>query len=106
MFGKFGRNKARRKAIKTYKDGIAHADARRYEKAIANYSNVVDMRQAPLDVRAMARLNRALVYSVQGDIPTACNELTIVIHDEAASDAVKNSAREKLKRLKKRNSAK
>ncbi|MEE3370655.1 MAG: hypothetical protein VX346_15050 [Planctomycetota bacterium] len=105
MFGKFGRNMARRKAIKTYKDGIVHADARRFDKAIANYSTVVDMRQAPLDVRAMARLNRALVYSVQGDIPTARNELTIVIHDEAAPDSVKNSAREKLKRLEKRNSA-
>ena len=105
MFGKFGRNMARRKAIKTYKDGLAHANAHRYDKAIANYSTVVDMRQAPLDIQSMARLNRALVYAHQGDVSTAHKELTIVIHDEAAPDSVKTSAREKLKRMEKRTNA-
>ena len=102
MFGKFGQNKARRKAVKIYRRGLAYANANKYDDAVLDYSYVVDMRQAPLDVRSMARLNRALVYSLQGDADRAGKELTIVIHDDASPESVKTTARAKLKRLQRR----
>ena len=102
MLGKLGKNMARRKAVKIYRRGLAHANASRYDDAIAAYSSVVEMRQAPLDVRSMARLNRALVYSLQGNTDLAGKELTIVIHDDAAPESVKATAQEKLKRLERR----
>jgi len=102
MFGKLGKNMARRKAVKIYRRGLAHANAARYDDAIAAYSSVVEMRQGPLDVRSMARLNRALVYSLQGNADLAGKELTIVIYDDAAPDSVTATAQEKLKRLERR----
>lgn len=70
--------------------------------AIHEYTYVIDMPHAPEELRAMALFNRALVYAADNNPVVARRDLELVAAMETAPERVRNSAREKLKRIDRR----
>ncbi len=97
----FGVFTARGKAMSLYKHGMQKADQRDFEGAIVDYTTVVEMARAPGDVRAMALLNRALVYSRAHETEKAEKDLAAVLAMPEATAQVKAAAHEKIQRMKK-----
>lgn len=91
----------RGKAMAMYKRGMHKADQRDFDGAISDYTAVVETRQAPGDVRAMALLNRALVFSRAHEVEKAEKDLATVLAMPEASAQVKAAAQEKVQRMKK-----
>ena len=67
--------------------------------AIAEYSTVVDAKSTPLQLRAMALMNRAKAYSALKSHEKARADLVAVLELPKAPPAVKDAAREKLTRM-------
>lgn len=97
----FGSFSARGKAMTLYKRGMQKADRRDFEGAIDDYTTVIETRHAPGDVRAMALLNRALVYSRSHETVKAEKDLAAVLAMPEATSQVKSAAHEKVQRMKK-----
>ncbi len=95
----FGSLTPRGKAMSLYKDGIRKAEQRDLEGAIAAYSAVVEMSNAPGDVKAMALFNRSLAYSRTQDEEQAAKDLELVLAMEEATQQTKTAARERIKRM-------
>ena len=93
---------SRGKATKIYKRGMEKANQRDHEGAIEDYSLILEMSHAPLDVKAMARLNRALARSSMGDDGVAMRDLTILMSDDSIPANVKTAAQDKIKRINRR----
>lgn len=72
--------------------------------AIADYSAVIDNKDAPQDIRAMAYFNRALVYSKQSRDDIAQEDLQAVLDLPKAPANIVAAAKEKLARWEKRRS--
>jgi hypothetical protein len=66
---------------------------------VADYSTVVDARSTPLQLRAMALMNRAKAYSALKSNEKARADLIAVLALPKAPAAVKDAAREKLTRM-------
>ena len=96
MLGGFS---ARGKATSLYKLGIKRAGDRDTEGAISAYTDVIKMNRAPLDVRAMALLNRALAYSLLHDNEKAHVDLSAVMEIPQAPAQVIAAAKDKLHRM-------
>jgi hypothetical protein len=64
-----------------------------------DYSAVIDMPEAPADVRAMALYNRALLYAATNDVPRAVDDLNAVLAMTDPLRKVKSAARQKLDRM-------
>ena len=92
----------RGRALAAYRRGMEKAGERNLEGAIAEYSVVVEMKDAPEDVIAMALLNRALAYSRAHDDDKAGADLDRVLKMPAASRQVIHAAHEKLRRMQRR----
>jgi hypothetical protein len=101
MFGSFS---ARGKATALYKRGMQKAGDRDLEGAIEDYTAVIDLKGAPVDVIAMALLNRALAYSREHNDIKATVDLERVLAMPGATQQVIGAAREKLHRMKRRTS--
>lgn len=92
----------RGKATAIYKRGMKKANERDLEGAISEYSSLIDLAAAPADLKAMARLNRGLAYSMNRDYGRAEEDLQAVLAMRDAPAEVLETAREKLKRWKRR----
>jgi hypothetical protein len=101
LFGSFS---TRSKATALYKRGMHKASDRDLKGAIVDYTAVVEMKGAPHDVIAMALLNRALAYSREHDDERAAADLDRVLAMPDATAQVKDAAKEKLHRMKRRSS--
>ncbi|MGM0489265.1 MAG: hypothetical protein ACQESR_21210 [Planctomycetota bacterium] len=102
----FGNLTPRGRALAAYRRGMQRAGERDLEGAIVEYTMVVEMKDAPEDVIAMALLNRALAYSRAHDDDKAGADLDRVLHMPAASKQVLHAAHEKLHRMERRVSPK
>jgi hypothetical protein len=98
----FGGFSTRGKALAAYRRGMEKAGKRDLAGAIADYSEVVDMKGAPADVIAMALLNRALAFSRAHDDEKASEDLDRILRMDGASKQVIDAAHEKLRRMKRR----
>ena len=90
----------RGKAEAAYKKGMAKANARDHEGAITDYTAVIEMKNCPADLRAMAFLNRALSHSGLRDYTKAQKDLDVVLALPGAPEKVIEAARDKIKRMK------
>ena len=102
MFGPFRKKRLRDKALKMYKRGLEKAEDRNFDGAIADYTGILDMPQAPVDVKAMARFNRALAHSSNRKFALADEDLRAVLSAHDAPEQVKEAAKAKLSRLQRR----
>lgn len=102
MFGSLRKKMSRNKALKLYKRGLDKAEDRNLEGAISDYTLILDMAEAPRDVKAMARLNRALAHSSNRKYTLADQDLREVLSAQDAPEPVKEAARAKLSRIKRR----
>jgi hypothetical protein len=85
---------------------MAQAKRRDHEGALANYTAAIDLTDVPDDVKAMALYNRALVYVAAGDDSKGVDDLDSVLamDGEMRIVNVKTMARQKLDKMKSRNS--
>jgi len=102
MFGTLREKMSRKKALKIYKRGLDKAEMRDLDGAVSDYTLILDMPEAPRDVKAMARLNRALANSSSRKYALADQDLREVLSAPDAPEQVKEAARAKLTRLKRR----
>jgi len=89
----------RAKAMWLYRRGMIKAKLRDRAKAIADYTAVIEMAEAPADIRAMALYNRSLVYSGSRNDSGAIGDLEQLLDMEGAAEKVKTEARRKLLRM-------
>ncbi|MFW6169279.1 MAG: hypothetical protein ACODAD_02235 [Planctomycetota bacterium] len=98
----FGGLTARGRALAAYRRGMQKVGERDLEGAIVEYTIVVEMKDAPEDVVAMALLNRALAYSHAHQDDKAGVDLHRLLQMPAASTQVLHAAHEKLRRMQRR----
>lgn len=89
----------RGKALSHYRHGILLARKHDHPRAIDEYTAVIDMANAPRDVRAMALYNRALVHAASQHEAQAADDLRAVLAGDESPTNVKSAARQKLLRL-------
>ncbi len=75
------------------------AKLRDHASAIADYTSVIDMEDAPADIRAMALYNRSIVYTAIHSDSQAIYDLERLLEMEGATANVRNEARRKLVRI-------
>jgi hypothetical protein len=89
----------RKRAMAIYRRGLARANEHDVKGALADYSAVIEMDDAPADIRAMALYNRSVVHGANHDDVQAIGDLEMLLEMPAASAAVKTEARRKLLRM-------
>lgn len=89
-------------ALDHYKSGIVKAEKRDHDGAIEDYSMAIDHPAADDSLKSMALYNRALVLHVKEQNESAMADLERVIKMHSAHTKVKNEARSKLDRIRKR----
>lgn len=94
-----GRYSQRAKAMWLYRRGMIKAKLRDHAKAVADYTAVIEMDEAPADIRAMALYNRSLVYSGSHNESGAIDDLEKLLQLVGAAENVKTEARRKLLRM-------
>jgi hypothetical protein len=94
-----GRLSHRHRALSRYKRGMANARQRDRYAALADYTAVIDMMDAPVDIRAMALYNRSLVYSASQNESEAIGDLKKLLEIGAAETNVCIEARRMLVRI-------
>ena len=82
--------------------GMDKANRKDHAGAIHEYTYVIDLPHVQDELRAMALFNRALVYAADDKPAIARRDLEIVASMGSAPERVRNSAREKLKRIDRR----
>ena len=82
--------------------GMAHADAKRPEKAIGIYDSLLSSKAASPTVRARALFNRALAHSQLKNDEKAIADLQQVVAMPTAPENVLNAARTQLIRVRNR----
>jgi hypothetical protein len=82
-----------------YKRGMAGANSHDHTAALADYSAVIDMADAPADIRAMALYNRSVVHTANHNEDQAIRDLEQLLEMPAAAAKVKTEARRKLLRM-------
>jgi hypothetical protein len=89
----------RGKALRLYRRGMQKAHGHNNAGAIQDYTALLAMDAAPLDLRAMALYNRALVYVAIGDVDHGAEDLHAVIEMDESAGAIRTMARQKLARM-------
>ena len=87
------------KAMRLYRRGMLKAKLHDHEAALAHYTAVIEMADAPANLRSMALYNRSLVYTAKEDNPKAIQDLETLLDMPAAAPNVKTEARRKLVRM-------
>jgi hypothetical protein len=83
-----------------HKQGMIQAKLHKHQAAMDAYTTVIEMADAPNDVRAMALYNRALVrHALTGKSADAIKDLNDVLKMTGATEQVKTEARRKLVRM-------
>ena len=85
-----------------YERGLKLAKKGKLDAAIESYSKVLRIDNAPVDIRAMSHLNRALAHSSKRENGPAREDLEAVIAMRDAPEEVRKTAEEKLTKLKRR----
>jgi len=92
----------RGKALSLYRSGMAKANERDYDGAIADYSAAIDMPKVPADVRAMMIYNRALAYSAIHEDAKAAEDLAAVLEVAGVPENIKTAAYQRRERMRRR----
>lgn len=79
-----------------YRRGMTRAKKHDHHGAIDDYTETIEMPDAPADVKAMARYNRALVHVATGDFTKGVADLDTVLATDEAPSNVKKMAKQKL----------
>ncbi|MBC8868408.1 MAG: hypothetical protein H8E44_03270 [Planctomycetes bacterium] len=87
-----------------YNQAMAKAKKHDRKGAIDDYTDTIDMRDVPPDVKAMALYNRALVHTAVTHNPQAIDDLNAILAMAEPLDNVKTAARQKLVRMERRRS--
>lgn len=69
------------------------------QAAIADYSTVIEMKNTPTDIRAMALYNRALVHNAAANPCEAIADLNQVLEMAGIAENIKTEAHRKLVRM-------
>lgn len=93
----------RGKALSLYRSGMAKANKRDYDGAIADYSDSIRAPNIPKDVKAMALYNRALAYSAIHEDEKSAEDLTAVLEMSGLPKNIKMEAQERRERIRRRN---
>jgi hypothetical protein len=99
-----GRISNRYRANSIYRSGMKNARAHRHQQALEDYTCVVEMAEAPADIKAMALYNRALVLDAMGDQAQAVVDLDNVLAMAETPEQVRMEARRKMTRMDRSNS--
>jgi tetratricopeptide (TPR) repeat protein len=78
--------------------GLAYDEAGDTSKALADYTAVIEMKDAPAEQKARALVNRGFVYGEAGDTPKKIADYTAVIGMKNAPAKQKAYARDFLNR--------
>ena len=92
----------RGKALSLYRSGMAKANQRDYDGAIADYSAAIRAPNIPTDVKAMALYNRALAYSAIHEDEKSAEDLTAVLEMPGLPKNIKTEAQERRERIRRR----
>jgi hypothetical protein len=92
----------RGKALALYRRGIAKANKRDYDGAIADYSAAIAEPHIPADVKAMAIYNRALAYSAIDEDASAAEDLTALLEIPGLPENIQTAARQRRERVRRR----
>jgi hypothetical protein len=84
------------RALTLYRRGMARAKMHDHQGAIDDYTETIEMPEAPANVKAMARYNRALVHVATGDFAKGVADLDAVLAMDDAPLNVKRMAKQKL----------
>ncbi len=90
---------ARTKASSLYKRGMAKAIKRDQRGAMKDYTTAISMVDAPPDIVAMTRYNRALLHVSQGNDQQAVDDLQAVLAMDELLINVKTMSRQKLAQI-------
>ncbi len=92
----------RGKALSLYQGGMAKANQRDYEGAIADYTAAIELPKIPADVRAMAIYNRALAYSAIHEDAKAADDLGTVLKSPGLPENIRTAAEQRRERIRRR----
>ncbi|MCL4202382.1 MAG: hypothetical protein KJ000_07795 [Pirellulaceae bacterium] len=92
----------RGKSLSLYRSGMAKANRRDYNGAIADYSEAIQSPHVPPDVRAMAIYNRALAYSAIHEDEHAAEDLAAVLATPDLPDNIRLAAQQRRERIRRR----
>lgn len=87
-----------------YKQGMAKAHQHDHHGAIDDYTSLIDGDRTSTVLRAMVLYNRALVYVAIGDEARGAADLQTLLAMDSAQAHVKTMARQKMARMKYRDS--
>ena len=90
------RSTLRGKALLHYSRGMASANANSPIAAIADYTDAIELRDAPADIVAMSLFNRSLAFVAAGEFTKGVDDLVKVLEMSDAPESVKHRARHKL----------
>lgn len=85
--------------MRLYQRGMLRAKLHNHDAALADYTAVIEMADAPANLQAMALYNRSLVYTAKDDNSRAIQDLELLLAMPAAAPNVKTEARRKLLRM-------
>ena len=92
----------REKALSLYRSGMAKANHRDYQGAIADYSAAIRAPHIPTDVKAMALYNRSLAYSMIQEDAKSTEDLMAVLEMPGLPRRIKIEALERRERIRQR----
>ena len=90
------------KAVSLYRSGMAKANERDYDSAIADYSAAIGKPNIPTDVKAMAIYNRALAYSAMHEDAKSAEDIAAVLELPGLPQNIKMQAKERQERMRRR----
>ena len=100
FFAKLFSARGRTQAI--YERGLGKAKAKQLDEALVDYNAVIDTKDVASDLKAMALLNRGVVFAAKGDFDRAQKDLEALLKLPNVPANVVDAAKEKLGRVKRR----
>jgi len=91
--------------LSLYKRGLARTDDDDPKGAMSDFTAAIEALDAPMDVKAMALYNRALLFAAANEIPKAVDDLQAVLAMVAPLRDVKLAAKRRLDRMQRRQNA-
>ncbi len=92
----------RGKAVSLYRSGMAKANKRDHDGAIADYSAAIQVPNIPTDVKAMTLYNRALAYSAIHEDAKSAEDLAAVLELPGVPANIRTRAEERRERIRQR----
>lgn len=94
-----GRWSGQTKATLIYRRAMLNAKLKKQAAALADYTSVIEMPNAPAALRAMALYNRSLVHSVNNQPALALDDLNDLLAMPGAPADVRTEAKRKIARM-------